>query len=71
MSTLDSLADKARAKSRELAGQGGIKDKLADELAEDAEFLRKLKPELIKQRAKGNAPTDDEPTEARSAPSGP
>lgn len=71
MSTLDSLADKARAKSRELAGQGGIKDRLADELAEDAEFLRKLKPELIKQRAKGNAPTDDEPTEVRSAPSGP
>jgi hypothetical protein len=71
MSTLDSLADKARAKSRELAGQGGIKDRLADELAEDAEFLRKLKPELIRQRAKGNAPTDDEPTEVRSAPSGP
>lgn len=61
MSALDSLADKARAKSRELAGQGGIKDKLAEELAEDAEFLRKLKPELIKQRAKGHAPTDEKP----------
>jgi hypothetical protein len=71
MTVLDSLADRARAKSRELAGQGGIRDKLADELAEDADFLRKLKPELIKQRAKGKAPVDDEPTEARSAPSGP
>jgi len=71
MSALDSLADKARAKSRELAGQGGLKDRLADELAEDADLLRKLKPALIKQRAKGNAPTDDEPTEVRSAPSGP
>lgn len=71
MSALDSLADKARAKSRELSGQGGIKDKLAEELAEDAEFLRKLKPELIKQRATGSAPTDEDPTEVRSAPSGP
>ena len=71
MSGLDSLADKARAKSEELAGQGGIKDKLAEELADDAEFLRKLKPELIKKRVKGEAPTDEKPTEARQAPSGP
>jgi hypothetical protein len=71
MSTLDSLADKARAKSQELRGQGGIKDKLADVLAEDAEFLPKLKPELIKKRAKGEMPTDESPTEVRQAPSGP
>lgn len=71
MSTLDTLADRAHAKSEKLAGQGGIKDKLADELADDAEFLRKLKPELIKKRLKGDAPTDDEPTEVRTAPSGP
>jgi hypothetical protein len=73
MSALDTLADKARAKSQQLAGQGGIKDKLAEELAEDAEFLRKLKPELIKKRMKGDAPTDQKPAhaEAPSAPSGP
>jgi hypothetical protein len=71
MSALDSLADKARAKSEQLAGQGGIKDKLAAELADDAEFLRKLKPGLIKKRAKGEAPTDQAPTEAQTAPSGP
>jgi hypothetical protein len=72
MSALDSLADKARAKSEQLAGQGGIKDKLAEELAEDAEFLRKLKPELIKKRAQGDAPTDQKPTEVKPpAPSGP
>jgi len=72
MSALDALADKARAKSNELAGQGGIKDKLAAELAEDAEFLRKLKPELIKQRLRGEAPTDQHPDGAApSAPSGP
>jgi len=73
MSTLDTLADKARAKSAELAGRGGIKDKLAEELAEDAEFLRKLKPELIKKRARGESPTDQRPTEVKppEAPSGP
>jgi hypothetical protein len=72
MSALDSLADKARAKSEQLAGQGGIKDKLAAELADDAEFLRKLKPDLIKKRVKGDAQTDQKPTEVKPpAPSGP
>jgi hypothetical protein len=70
MSALDSVADTLRRKSQELAGQGGIKDRLAAELADDAEFIRKLKPELIKKRAKGEAPTDRRPTEV-SAPSGP
>ena len=76
MSALDSAADKLRAKSQELSGQGGVKAKLGELLAEDAEFLPKLKPELIKKRAKGEAPTDekptpDKPTEVRQAPSGP
>jgi len=71
MSALDTLADKAEAASRRLAPQGGIKAKLAGELADDAVFLRKLKPELIRRRAKGRAPTDTEPGEPRSAPSGP
>jgi len=70
MSALDSLADKARAKSEQLAGQGGIKDKLADVLAEDADFLPKLKPELIKKRVKGEAPTD-RPVDPPKAPSRP
>src|SRR3954454_9000947 len=71
MSALDSAADKLRAKSQQLAGQGGVKDKVADLLAEDAAFLPKLKPELIKKRAKGEAATDEKPTEVRQAPSGP
>ena len=70
MSALDSVADKLRTKSQQLAGQGGIKDKLAAELADDADFLRKLKPELIKKRAKGEAPTDRAPAPP-TAPSGP
>jgi len=71
MSALDSLADKAQAASERLAGSNGIKGKLASELADDAAFLRKLKPSLIKKRAKGEAPTDRKPEEAPTAPSGP
>ena len=61
MSALDTLADRAQAASKRLAGQGGIKSKLAGELAEDADFLRKLKPSLMAKRAKGEAPVDATP----------
>jgi hypothetical protein len=62
---LDALAGKAAAK-------GGIAGKLSDELADDATFLRKLKPSLIVARAKGNAPKDAEPgSSARRSPGGP
>jgi len=70
MSALDALADKAEAASERLAGQSGIKGKLAGELADDAAFLRKLKPSLIAKRAKGEAPTDQKHDEA-PAPSEP
>ena len=42
--------------SRRAAANGGLQAKLADELAEDAEFLRKLKPSLIAARARGESP---------------
>jgi hypothetical protein len=71
MSALDTLADKAQAASERLARQGGMKAKIAGELAEDAVFLRKLKPALIKKRLKGQAPTDQRPGERPAAPSGP
>lgn len=71
MSALDTLADRAEAAAQRLAGQGGVKSKLAEELAEDAVFLRKLKPSLIAKRARGEAPTDRTPEEAPTAPSGP
>jgi hypothetical protein len=47
--------------SRKAAAKGGVAAKLADELAEDAAFLRKLKPSLIAARARGQAPTDQPP----------
>jgi hypothetical protein len=71
MSALDTLADKAQAASERLARQGGMKAKIAGELADDAVFLRKLKPGLIKKRLKGEAPTDMKPGETPKAPSGP
>jgi hypothetical protein len=61
MSAVDTLADKAEEVSRRLAGESGLKGKLAAELAADAVFLRKLKPSLMKKRARGEAPTDEKP----------
>lgn len=61
MSAVDTLADKAEQVSRRLAGETGFKRKLAEELADDAVFLRKLKPSLMKKRARGEAPTDEKP----------
>jgi hypothetical protein len=71
MSAVDSLADKAETTSQRLAGESGLKGKFADELADDAVFIRKLKPSLMKKRLRGEAPTDEKPGEPRKAPSGP
>ena len=61
---LDELSDKAAAK-------GGVTGKLSGELADDASFLRKLKPSLIVKRAKGELPKNAEPGSKPAAPSGP
>jgi hypothetical protein len=58
---LQKLSDKAAARG------DGVGEWLAEELANDAAFLRKLKPSLIKARARGQAPTNQAP----SAPSKP
>ena len=68
---MERAADRLRAISQRAAASGGLKAKLAQPLAEDAEFLRKLKPSLIVARAKGEAPTDQEPGEVTVAPTGP
>jgi hypothetical protein len=62
---LDDLADRSAADS-------GVKAKLADELADDAAFLRKLKPSLVVARVRGRLPKDAEPGSGpRRSPSGP
>jgi hypothetical protein len=75
MSKGDQLVDKAANSLQQMADQaateGGIKGKLAEELADDAAFLRKLKPSLIAARAKGQAPKNQKPSQGHVAPSGP
>jgi hypothetical protein len=54
-------AQRLHALSEAAARRGGLAGKLAQPLAEDAAFLRKLKPSLIKARMKGEAPTSEKP----------
>ena len=70
----ETAAEKLDAFVRDARRQGGVKAKVGDALADDPEFLRKLKPSLIKARAKGEAPTDmpaGSPATPPSAPAGP
>jgi hypothetical protein len=55
---VDRAADRLRELADRAAAEGGVAAKLAQPLAEDAAFLRKLKPSLIAARVKGQAPTD-------------
>ena len=75
MSTVDQkferLADKLQELADRSAADGGAKAKLAQPLADDAEFVRKLKPSLIKARARGEAPTSRTPTPGHVKPSRP
>ena len=64
-------ADRLEHLSRKAAAKGGFAAKLADGLAEDADFLRKLKPSLIKARAKGRAPITRASDREPRAPSEP
>jgi hypothetical protein len=66
---VERAANKLQQLANSLAGEGGLKAKLAEPLAEDADFIRKLKPSLIKARAKGDAPTNQRPGKPRLAPS--
>ena len=67
---VESGANRLDQLSHKAAARGGLAGKLADELADDASFLRKLKPSLMVARAKGEAPKDAEPGAPVRAPSG-
>jgi hypothetical protein len=69
--TVERAANKLQELANQLAGEGGLKSKLAQPLAEDANLIRKMKPSLIKARAKGEAPTNQKPGQATAAPSSP
>lgn len=68
---VERAADKLQSIANNFAAEGGLKAKLAEPLADDADFLRKMKPSLIKARAEGNAPTSQPPGSGTVAPSGP
>ncbi|HEV3408333.1 MAG TPA: hypothetical protein VG079_06570 [Gaiellaceae bacterium] len=75
MNKLDTLVDRGADRLQEFAEQaaarGGLGERVAEELAEDAAFLRKLKPSLIAARARGE-PTDQAPEQTQvTVPSGP
>jgi len=71
--TIDRAADKLQALAARAAGQDGLKAKLAEPLAEDAAFLRKLKPSLIaaRMRAGTNGAAPAEPPPPPPAPANP
>jgi hypothetical protein len=75
MTTADQKVERAANKLQQLANQladeGGVKAKLAEPLAEDADLIRKMKPSLIKARARGEAPTNQKPGRPTLAPSSP
>jgi hypothetical protein len=53
---VEGAANKLQSLANEMAAEGGLKAKLAEPLAEDADLIRKMKPSLIKARAKGEPP---------------
>jgi hypothetical protein len=67
---VDRAADHLQQMANEAAGKEGVAAKLAQPLADDAAFLRKLKPSLIKARAKGQAPMHQKPGHGTVAPGG-
>jgi hypothetical protein len=69
---VDRAADWLDAQARSFRQSGdGWKDKVAEELADDADFLRKLKPSMIQARMRGEAPTGQKPGSSAPAPASP
>jgi hypothetical protein len=67
---VDKAADQLQEIADKAAAEGGVAAKFAQPLADDAEFLRKLKPSLIKARAKGRAPKHQKPSHGTVGPTG-
>jgi len=68
---VESAADKLEAIVEEARRKGGVQAKVGEALAEDPDFLRKLKPSLIAKRAKGELPTNEPAGSPPRAPSSP
>ncbi len=73
MSKADLAVEKGAKRLQQLADRAasrgdGVGEWLAEELASDAAFLRKLKPSLIAARVRGQAPANQEQPSAPSSP---
>jgi hypothetical protein len=60
---LETFVDKARA-------EGGVKAKVGEAFEEDPAFLRKLKPSLIKARARDGRPAEPAPSKPKAKKAG-
>jgi hypothetical protein len=68
---LEAAADRLETFVEHAQRDGGVKAKVGEAFAEDPDFLRKLKPSLIKARAKGEQPTEPIHTHRPAAPAPP
>jgi len=68
---VEQVADRLQRLANRVSGEGGLKAKLAEPLADDANLIRRMKPSLIRARLKGEAPTNQKPGATVIAPSGP
>ena len=68
---VETAASKLETFVRDARRSGGMKAKLGSAFADDPDFLRKLKPSLIKARAKGDAPIGEAAGTPPRAPSRP
>jgi len=68
---VDQAADRLQRFANDAAAEGGLLAKLAEPLADDAAFVRQLKPSLIMARFKGDAPLEGPPGHGMVTPSSP
>lgn len=59
---VETAAEKLDTFVRDARAAGGVRAKVGEALAEDPAFLRKLKPSMIKARAKGEVPPPPAPS---------
>jgi hypothetical protein len=72
MSKGDLIVERGAQRLQHLAGRAaargdGFGEWLSEELVQDAEFLRKLKPSLIAARARGSSTASSNPTSATAS----
>ena len=65
---VDTAADTLQKAADKAAERGGVAEKAAQPLADDAANMRKLKPSLVDKRIKGELPLDGSPAKGTHKP---